>query len=140
MRALLIAITFGMVPHESVVTDTADVIEVNHYFDENGRLVFDQIIFWEWCDEKQRHQVFAWRFAKQPGQFPVRDWGRNAFVTTWYDRKLLRCVRGASVRETWTQYDPEVHDRSIAAQNLRRGLSRQRTLAKPQLAPPDHRP
>ncbi len=132
MRALVVALAMGFVPGDAVVTDTADVIEINHYFDENGRLVFDQIIFWDWCDERENHHVVAWRFAKHVSQRPLRDWARGGYVTSWRDGDLLRRVHSASLRETWTQYDPEVQDRSLYSQHLRRGLASQRDLSQPQ--------
>ena len=35
-------------PVENVTTDEVDLIEVNHFHDEHGRLVFDQVIFYDW--------------------------------------------------------------------------------------------
>ncbi len=128
MFALLLTAAMSVVPHEVVVSDEADVIELNHYFDENGKRIFDQAIFWQWCDARAEHHVFAWRFAKQPGQVPSRDWSRNGYVTIWFDGKTLRRVRSYSMRETWTQFDPEVHDRAFFRQSERRELSRRREV------------
>ena len=38
-----------------------DLIEVNHFYDENGKRVFDQLIFWDWKPAEAAHRVRAWR-------------------------------------------------------------------------------
>lgn len=121
MFALLLS-AVAMIPSDAVVLDEADVIEVNHYFDKDGNLVFKQVIFWRWRNDSANHHVFAWRFAKQSSQIPVHDWARNGYVSIWYDGQVLRCVRSRAIRETWTQYDPEVHDRTLFCQRRRCGL------------------
>ncbi len=122
MYALLLIATLGLVPREAVVADRADVIEVNHMYDRDAELVFDQIIFWEWRWSEGEYRVIAWRMLKKPGQFPTRDWPRRGFVSIWQDGRILRDVRAPFFRETWTQFDPELDDRKIVPQHLRRGL------------------
>ncbi|MAG01759.1 hypothetical protein CMI42_00310 [Candidatus Pacearchaeota archaeon] len=113
-----------------VAKDKADILELNHYFDDNGKRVFDQIILWNWHHSEGEHHVFAWRFAKQPGQIPQRNWSKNNYTIQWLDGKTLRYVESDSQRETWTQYDPEVHDRTFFRQSQRRELSRMRCPPK----------
>lgn len=134
MSGLLVTIaltstTIGLTPRDEPITDHADVIEVNHFYDERGKLVFDQIIFWRWCDVRCEHHVMAWRFLKKKEQIPRRDLYRRGFVTVWHDSGTLRRVRSPSLLETWTQFDPEVHDRQFLPQDRRRGLGKH--LVKP---------
>jgi len=140
MHALILAMLVGLTPYDQVATDRADIIELNHFFDENGKLVFHQVIFWRWWDEKGEFHVVAWRFVKSPGIEPVRDWPRRGYVSIWIDGNVLRRVRSRSSRETWTQYDPEVHDRQFLSQNRRRGLASRphSKKARPEIAPPHH--
>ncbi len=109
-------------PAENVTTDEVDLIEVNHFHDEHGRLVFDQVIFYDWSTVDCRYQVCAWRLLKTPAQIPYRHWSREGFVTTWHDGDVLRRVCGRSFRETWTQFDPELVERDYLPKDRRREL------------------
>ena len=114
----------AVVPRTPVIEDRCDVVEVNHFYDENGRLVFEQVIFWDWCDASARHQVRAWRLLKTCFQWPLRDWSRGGYSAIWHDGERLRTVRAGELRETWTQYDPELLQREILPTDARRELSR----------------
>jgi hypothetical protein len=106
-----------------VITDSVDIIEVNHYYDDRGVLILDQVIFWDWCDRSCEFHVVAWRLLRSPNQVPHRDWQHGGFVALWYDEETLREVRAKWVRHTWTQYDPEVQDRYCVPKHERRGLT-----------------
>ena len=112
----------GLTPTEQVATDRVDLVEVNHFYDEHGRRVFDQVIFYDWSPSAGRYQVQAWRLLKSPGQYPIKDWDRGDFAAVWHDGELLREVRAASFRETWTQYDPELVERDYLPKDKRRDL------------------
>ena len=51
------------------------------------------------------------------------DWPRGDYVLLWHDGELLREVRAAAWRESWTQFDPEMHDRDRFPKSARRGLT-----------------
>jgi hypothetical protein len=129
--ALVVIAALGLSPPAAVLTDTAEVIELNHFFDGEGRLVFDQVIFWEWYDDVGELHVLAWRLCKSPAQIPLRDWQRGGYSATWFDGERFRQVRALSFRETWTQYDPEVEDHKFVSPDHRRGLSSEKPLARP---------
>jgi hypothetical protein len=127
MHAVLLFLLCGVTPIENSVQDEVDLVEINHFHDEKGRLVFDQIIFYDWCPIQHRYNVRDWRLLKNMGQIPVRDWRTGQFVAVWHDFKeknVLRTVRAASVRESWTQYDPELVEREFLAQEKRRELTK----------------
>jgi hypothetical protein len=108
-----------------VAFDRVDLIEINHFYDEQGRLVLDQLIFYDWSPSDGRYHVRAWRRVSSPAQIPLRDWRSGDYVAIWHDSKerdVLREVRARSVRETWTQYDPELVEREFLAQEKRRDL------------------
>jgi hypothetical protein len=50
------------------------------------------------------------------------DFGRRQWVMLFPDGGLLREVRAGSLREVWTQYDVERHERDFLPQDRRRGL------------------
>jgi hypothetical protein len=121
---LFTAIAFGSNPQDINVRDQVDLIEVNHFHDDQARLVFDQVIFYEWSPSKSRHQVQAWRLLKTSRQRPRRDYGAGDYVTRWTDGETEREVRAATFRETWTQHDPELVEREFLPKERRRELAK----------------
>lgn len=114
-------------PADEVTVDQVDLVEVNHFYDDQGRLVFDQIIYYDWSAMHNRYQVRDWRLLKTNTQIPLRDWRGGGYVSEWEDfkqRNGLRLVKAKSVRETWTQYDPELIEREFLAQEKRVELTR----------------
>ena len=114
----------GTLPIEDVVVESVDLIEINHCYDDEGKHVFDQILFYDWSTQDGQYHVRAWRMLKHPSQVPHRDSVTGLYEATWYDSRVLRRVRATTVRETWTQYDPEVAARSQLPKELRRELLR----------------
>lgn len=102
---------FGILPPPGPIDERCDVMELNHFYDEQGRLVFDQVVFYDWSPRDERHQVRAWRLFKSRDQVPRRDWSGGGYVAVWFDGELLRRVRAQSCCETWTQFDPELVER-----------------------------
>jgi hypothetical protein len=66
--------------------------------------------------------VRAWRLVKNPAQLPQRDWKDGGYLAVWQDGEVLRHVHGQSMRETWTQYDPELIEREYLPKEQRREL------------------
>jgi hypothetical protein len=121
--ALVAAAALGLTPLDLVAADKVDVIELNHFYDGDGRRVFDQVIFWQWHADEGVHHVLAWRLWKSPAQTPWRDWMRGGYLSIWHDGDRLRAIRARSFRETWTQHDPELDDRQLLPPEQRRGLA-----------------
>ena len=121
-----IFVALGVSPREDVARETVDLIEVNHFYDEQGRLVFDQVIFYDWSAGDARYMVRAWRLVKNPNQLPQRDWKSGGYIALWQDSgqggEVLRHVHSTSIRETWTQYDPELVEREYLPKERRKEL------------------
>ncbi len=117
-----IVVVCGLSPAEDVAREQVDLMEVNHFYDEQGRLVFDQVIFYDWAPEHSRYMVRAWRLVKKPAQLPERDWVGGGYQAVWQDGEVLRRVRAESMRESWTQYDPELIEREYLPKEHRREL------------------
>lgn len=101
-----------ILPRDGVLRDAVEVIEVNHLCDDSANETLCQVIFWQ-ADGR----CAAWRLNNQRRITPVN--GACWFV----DEGLVRCVRGLTTVETWTQgYDPEIADRVILPVEKRRGL------------------
>jgi len=113
-----------------VVADRVDVIELNHFYDNNGRLVFDQVIFWDWAPPLPEQDgpgcfvVVAWQLSgeKRPLR-PSHNWQLGKYVLIYHDGTVLRRITSTSFRETWTQVDPERANRDVLSPYARRGLS-----------------
>jgi len=123
-------------------TTLVDLVEVNHFYDDKGDLVFDQVIFYDWTPKESRYNVRAWRLVKDFKPFPDRVWfdkvGREGGVVPakyperagagyawrchWEDAGTWRIVIAASHRETWTQYDPELTEREFLPKEKRKEL------------------
>jgi hypothetical protein len=127
---LVAAAVLGLTPANDVAHDVVDLIEVNHFYDEHGRLVFDQVIFYDWCCSQTRYQVRAWRLLKNPAQVPTRNFSTGEYETIWHDGDVLRRVRAGSFRESWTQHDPELREREYLPKDRRRELYRTRVVSQ----------
>ena len=130
VTSLMAVALLGLNPTHDVAQDQVDLIEVNHFYDEHGRLVFDQVIFYDWSDSQSRYQVRAWRLLKNKAQIPSKNFQTGDYETIWHDGDVLRRVRGASFRESWTQYDPELREREYLPKDRRRELQQIRIAAR----------
>lgn len=126
MAWALLTLVLSLLPQtDGIVTqDTVDVTEVNHFFDECGRHVFDQVIYYVWQDCASRHQVRAWRLLKSPFQWPYYHAPSGEYRSVWLDGDRLRLIHSRSFRETWLQYDPELAERQILPTEDRHDLSK----------------
>jgi hypothetical protein len=126
------------------VTDRVDLVEVNHFFNENADPVFSQLIFQDWQENLvlpevmsgylhdfyrpefrgSRYMTVDWRLIKTPQCLPIRDWENGGYVMTWMENGVIRQVRANEFRETWLQYDVELHERAYLSKELRRGLKK----------------
>lgn len=139
--AILLLVLAANPTHDAVVRDQVDLVEVNHFFDAFGNLTFDQVIWWELRGDEYR--VIDWRILQgvrrsgdrrshQIASFvgghatPVYHRKSRRWLSRWYDEKskVQRLVTAVGHRETWTQYDPELHDRASLPSGARRGLTR----------------
>lgn len=100
-------------------TCRVDLIELNHFIDEEGREVFQQVIFYDWSASRHRFHVRAWRLVKSPRHLPQRRWNPTRVECRWHDDGVLRTVVAPKLRETWTQHDPERANRKWLPEDQR---------------------
>jgi hypothetical protein len=129
-----IVVAFGIAPQEDVARESVDLIELNHFYDEHGRLVFDQVIFYDWAPADARYNVRAWRLVKNPSQLPQRDWTGGGYSALWQDGEQIRHIYSKSIRETWTQYDPELVEREYLPKERRKELRTAKASRSPAIA------
>lgn len=108
---------FISISYDEPLACRTDMLELNHFYDENGKLVFTQWIGWDWNDQLGTY-VAQWYILK------------NQSHSVQFDGLVLRCnhygkrykIISKSFRETWTQYDPERFDYAIYNGDYRKGL------------------
>jgi hypothetical protein len=123
MLHTLALLTLLVVPRDDVARESVDLVELNHFYDENGNLVFDQVIFWDWSERSARYQVRDWRLVRHEVQLPRPDCcGRKFWTVLWNDCGVNRAITAHAYRETWTQYDVELYEREILPKERRRKL------------------
>jgi len=123
---LMLALTLSAVsdPPTFAIADQIDLVEVNHYFDDGGKPVFDQLIFYDWDQSAGRYNVVAWRLLKSASQLPLKNAASGKYHACWHDGKVLRMVHADRKQETWTQYDPETYERRFLPKRNRSDLLR----------------
>lgn len=99
----------------SGVSENVDLIELNHFHDMRGRLVFEQVVFYERAPETGRFQVRAWCMVDDNADCnrrPVKNETTQLYQVDWLDtdHRLLRKITSRLYRESWTQTDPERDD------------------------------
>ena len=121
--SILGILVVGLAPESStrsiVTREQVDLIEFNHFVDEDGREVFRQVIFYDWSKKHSRYHVRAWRLIKRDSQVPQRHWDPHRYTCTWLDDGVIREVNSRSLRETWTQQDPERVNRQFLPEDKR---------------------
>lgn len=123
---------FGGNYYSEIFSESVDLIELNHFYDEHGRLVFDQVIFFDWNEEhlesrnrfgdSPRYNVRAWRLIRTPNQLPIRNPEDKLYYTFWTDGEQMRRIISKSIVETWTQWDVELLEREHLPKEKRREL------------------
>ena len=97
----------GAAPTKSIRERQVDLIELNHFLDDDGREVFRQVIFYDWSPAAGRYHVRGWRLIKHDRQLPQRRWRPTGYVCSWTDDGEIRQVWSDLLRETWSHEDPE---------------------------------
>lgn len=97
---ILVALHGGRV---SVNETHVDLIELNHFYSDDGELKYTQIIAYEWSPDYRRHHVQSWYLADKMCHTPHVRGGM------WHAPGM----RSEAFRETWTFYDPERKNKEL---------------------------
>jgi hypothetical protein len=111
MIPFLLLLTLPIIP--TVQPAHVDRIELNHYSSASGDHVFDQLIFYDWSNQRKRFDVREWRLVRDESMVPRRC--RDGWRVVFYDGGIPREVMAKSMQETFTQYDPETLERDALA-------------------------
>lgn len=130
----VVMVLLSIVPADGVARERFDMLEQNAFYDGDGRLVFDQLLFWDWSHDAGRFQLQAWRMLKwQSGtkengpistMLPRFDHAHNVWVVEWLDGDVHRRIESPVFRQSVTQFDPELEERVYLPKEKRRELLR----------------
>lgn len=129
MFALLLVL-FSTIPQDIVLSDSFEKVEVNHFYDTEGKQVFDQVIWYDWDYLLNQHKVEAWRIMKTPGYFPVLNRQNGYYESLFIHDDNIHRVKAKYLIETWTQFDPELVDRETYKKELRLDLQSRKKKVK----------
>jgi len=107
---MLLCLILGMTIMDGIVRDDCDIIEKNFYHNEHGDLVFIQMIFWEWSQANQRHEVRDWTMFENVRFIDRPRVGRTVVHFHCHKENRTRIITSRTYRESWTQNDPERED------------------------------
>jgi len=112
-----------------IVTETVDLIELNHVYDPKGHLIFDQVVFYERNPKTGRFQVRGWCMVEDNdviNRRPVRNHSNGLYLVDWLDKdcNVHRRITSRTYRESWTQDDVEREDKKVHPERLRIGFVR----------------
>ncbi len=127
------------------VDEYVDLIELNHFYDQLGRPVYDQVIFYERAPETGRFQVRAWCLVEDRetlNRRPIRNHETQLYQVDWFDtdQRLLRKITSGLYRESWTQIDPERVNKRVHDERSRIAMAqspRKFQAIEPQSSQPD---
>lgn len=131
---LVLAALLSIVPVETVVRDHVDLVERNAFYDEEGKHVFTQLIWWQ--NTPSGYRVREWRMVKDAEAMQPQQLASGEWQSLWLDRgEVLRDVRATTYEESFTQYDRELKNRELLPQEQRRGFNLRRAGCKPPEVP-----
>lgn len=126
MNALLITLALCVGPQRIVIPDTVDVIELNHYYDAECKLVFSQWVFWEWDRESAEYRVRDWRLCRDAREGPEFDARRARWRLSLSDASqgyALRRIEAIGFSIVHSQVDRELENRKSWPMECRRLLT-----------------
>lgn len=122
ISVLLTVLALGIIPHSPIISDTFDRVEINRYHDDNGRFVFEQLIFYDWDSYGGRFRCEGFLLAKDDQRDKVSySVEGNSIILNGGGE--IRNIKFKSLHRSWTQYDVEMELRKPDDKKYRRGLT-----------------
>ena len=113
--------------NQGEISQTVDLIELNHHYHDSGRHAYDQVIFWEWSPDHRRYHVVSWYMvdSSKLENYPFESGGMH--VAKFFDQntRCRRIVKSLRFRETISDDsmgDPERKNKRLFDERLRAGL------------------
>ncbi len=92
-----------------------DMIELNHSYDDKGKLMYSQVIAWDWCPQKKAYVVSQWWIVEKEDFSIVRRGDERVVQFSNRLSKRRICLRTRLYKESHTKVgqDPERLNRAI---------------------------
>lgn len=120
---MILPVALLSIPLNFFAFEQVDAIELNHFFDPRGQLVYDQVIFFERTPTTGRFQVRAWCLVDDRETMNRRpllnDNGLYECFAVDSNEQLTRRIVSRVFRESWSQVDPEREDKKRFPESLR---------------------
>ena len=133
----LSAIVLASNNHYEIVKDEVDIQELNRYYDKSGKLILEQMVYWDYCIEKRLEKdrdgftdlyecldkkVVDWRLLKNKNQIPIKDYKTGKFTARFRDEEDYREISSKIFYRSETFEDVEVGNRFKYPVSCRRKL------------------
>lgn len=134
---IILTIAYNDLNDKSTITHYVDAIELNHMYDDDGKVSLDQVIFWyqdqvidyrPCTQNSRRYNKEAEKKAINNNDVYNPEWVGtdmrpikcgNWYISCFFDHKdsVRRKIYTKIYKESWTQFDPEL------VQRIRQGRS-----------------
>jgi hypothetical protein len=135
-----IILILGLIHYENFEKHSVDYIEINSFYDDNGNLVFDQLILWhnshvvDWCmlkDSRIKTENGEKEWKKDPANNGINYYGefRLQFAIGYDGNHYMNVIYGNNpklykiyymfIDRTYLQYDSELADRQFLEKEKR---------------------
>ena len=137
---MILLLLLCALPVDHIAREECDRITVSAFYDDEARLVFEQLLFHDWNPHEARWDLRAWRMVKRieatkehgpsQGNLPRLNQATGQYECHWMDGEVERIVTAPVLKWMQTQYDPELEERAELPKEKRRELRSPKTLLK----------
>lgn len=126
LLALVLGVGFSS---QFIAFEHVDAIELSHFYDAKGRLIYDQVIFWDRTPTTGKMEVRSWCLVEDRNEQtrrPIKNEQNGLYSVEYYDTdsKTIRKVVSRIYRESWSQSDPERENKKTFPESLRVALAK----------------
>lgn len=121
IATMILTVAMG-IPTSRTESIEVDLVEVNYVENEDGRIVFHQMILWTFSEERGKLEVTDWISGTANDKKwtdPAKNHNTNLFVTVVRIGKRTFLVRSRNYVVTYG-YDSEMHDRNFLESDFRK--------------------
>lgn len=122
VAVILLVLGLIGIGHSRFECREADLLEINHVVDDNGKEVFCQLVLWRFSDVTNRLEVTDWISMKEDKLIRVNRYGENWIATFRCEKRNFKVV-SRSFSETWG-FDSEIANREFLPEEMRARLLR----------------
>lgn len=109
------------------IKERCDMMELNHYYDKDGRQIYDQVIYWRRRPQDGKYEVREWALVEDRESVNNRPCKNenSGMWESYYKRSgddYYLIVTSPIFKESHTMYDPERENKKMTPETSRIGL------------------